>query len=402
MKDASRSVPDARPRCSPTSSAPSCWPTSRRTTTRCARGTRPSTTGRCSRSRQARANRDPDRLGRLRRRRRPSEPGVHVLRGLRHRRAARLHRLAAVLQRLGDEGQVPRHPQQPDDRRDRAQALRRRAGDARPDHRGEVADRQRRLRLLPGRRRSATTSSVYTDESRTEVLDDPAPPAPAGRAPRGRPQPVAGRLRRAAGDRASPTTSARSPSRPASAAHDKIKEFKADMDDYYAILLEALADRLAEAFAERMHQRVRTEFWGYAPTRHLDNEDLIAEKYVGIRPAPGYPACPDHTEKPTLWELLDVEENDRHRAHRVDGHVAGRVGVAAGTSRTRSRSTSSSVASAATRSRTTPSARAGPWPRPSAGCRPTWATTRRTEPGAWRAPRPDPPSRRRPSRSWPG
>ncbi|KXW76164.1 methionine synthase [Mycolicibacterium phlei] len=87
---------------------------------------------------------------------------------------------------------------------------------------------------------------------------------------------------------------------------EKIKEFKAANDDYSAILLESLADRLAEAFAERMHQRVRTEFWGYQPDEQLDNEALIAEKYRGIRPAPGYPACPEHTEKVTLFELLDV------------------------------------------------------------------------------------------------
>jgi 5-methyltetrahydrofolate--homocysteine methyltransferase len=91
-------------------------------------------------------------------------------------------------------------------------------------------------------------------------------------------------------------------------AQDKITEFKAAMDDYSAILLEALADRLAEAFAERMHERVRHEFWGYAPDEHLRNDDLIAERYVGIRPAPGYPACPDHTEKELLWDLLKVRE----------------------------------------------------------------------------------------------
>ncbi|HOB50927.1 MAG TPA: methionine synthase [Mycobacterium sp.] len=87
---------------------------------------------------------------------------------------------------------------------------------------------------------------------------------------------------------------------------DKIAEFKAVHDDYSAILLESLADRLAEAFAERMHQRVREEFWGYRPDEQLDNEALIGEKYVGIRPAPGYPACPEHTEKETLFRLLDV------------------------------------------------------------------------------------------------
>ena len=91
-------------------------------------------------------------------------------------------------------------------------------------------------------------------------------------------------------------------------SHDKIVEFKADNDDYSAILLESLADRLAEAFAERMHQRVRKEFWGYQPDEQLDNDALIGEKYCGIRPAPGYPACPEHTEKATLWELMDVKD----------------------------------------------------------------------------------------------
>ena len=87
----------------------------------------------------------------------------------------------------------------------------------------------------------------------------------------------------------------------------KINEFKAALDDYSAIMLEALADRLAEAFAERLHERVRTEFWGYAPDEHLDNKQLIKEQYDGIRPAPGYPSCPEHTEKQTIWDLLDVE-----------------------------------------------------------------------------------------------
>jgi 5-methyltetrahydrofolate--homocysteine methyltransferase len=82
--------------------------------------------------------------------------------------------------------------------------------------------------------------------------------------------------------------------------------FEAQHDDYSSILAKALADRLAEALAERLHQRVRREWWGYAPEEALDNEALIAERYVGIRPAPGYPACPDHTEKATLFSLLDV------------------------------------------------------------------------------------------------
>ena len=85
--------------------------------------------------------------------------------------------------------------------------------------------------------------------------------------------------------------------------------YEAQGDDYNAIMVKALADRLAESFAEHMHRRVRTEFWGYAADEDLDNEALIKEKYQGIRPAPGYPACPDHTEKITLFELLDAEKN---------------------------------------------------------------------------------------------
>ena len=88
-----------------------------------------------------------------------------------------------------------------------------------------------------------------------------------------------------------------------------VARFEADHDDYSAILLKALADRLAEAFAERMHERVRRQFWGYAPDESLDNKALIDEKYAGIRPAPGYPACPDHTEKATLFRLLDATRN---------------------------------------------------------------------------------------------
>ena len=88
---------------------------------------------------------------------------------------------------------------------------------------------------------------------------------------------------------------------------EHVERFEKDHDDYSAIILKALADRLAEALAEFMHSRVRKEFWAYEPDEALNNNELIAEEYRGIRPAPGYPACPDHTEKGTLWELLDVE-----------------------------------------------------------------------------------------------
>jgi 5-methyltetrahydrofolate--homocysteine methyltransferase len=86
-----------------------------------------------------------------------------------------------------------------------------------------------------------------------------------------------------------------------------VTAFEAAHDDYSAIMLKALADRLAEAFAERLHERVRKEFWGYAADETLDHEARIAERYRGIRPAPGYPACPDHTAKRAIWDLLDAE-----------------------------------------------------------------------------------------------
>lgn len=89
----------------------------------------------------------------------------------------------------------------------------------------------------------------------------------------------------------------------------QLEKFEKDHDDYSSIMLKALADRLAEAFAELMHRKVRTEIWGYAKDEKLTNEEIIKEKYQGIRPAPGYPAQPDHTEKITLWKLLDVEKN---------------------------------------------------------------------------------------------
>ena len=88
-----------------------------------------------------------------------------------------------------------------------------------------------------------------------------------------------------------------------------IKHFEDDHDDFSSILLKSLADRLAEAFAELLHFRVRKEFWAYAPDEEFNSEDFIRERYRGIRPALGYPACPDHSEKRQLFELLSAEEN---------------------------------------------------------------------------------------------
>lgn len=90
---------------------------------------------------------------------------------------------------------------------------------------------------------------------------------------------------------------------------EHVARFEKDHDDYSSIMLKALADRLAEAFAELMHKKVRKEYWGYAKTENFSNDELIKEEYAGIRPAPGYPAQPDHTEKLTIWKLLDVEKN---------------------------------------------------------------------------------------------
>jgi 5-methyltetrahydrofolate--homocysteine methyltransferase len=88
----------------------------------------------------------------------------------------------------------------------------------------------------------------------------------------------------------------------------RVTAFEANHDDYGAIMLKALADRLAEAFTELLHERVRKEYWGYAPDEKLSNDELLAEKYRGIRPAPGYPACPDHTEKGALFDLLGASD----------------------------------------------------------------------------------------------
>ncbi len=148
---------------------------------------------------------------------------------------------------------------------------------------------------------------VYTDESRSEVLTRLHNLRQQGDHREGVPN-------RSLGDFVAPRETSLADHVGAFAvtaglgAQEHILAFKEKNDDYSAIMLESLADRLAEAFAERLHQRVRTEFWGHVADEDLDNEALIAEKYEGIRPAPGYPACPEHTEKRTLWQLLDVQE----------------------------------------------------------------------------------------------
>ena len=196
----------------------SCWPTCRPTTTRCAPGTPPRTTGRWRPLADARAARTPIEWTGYRPPRprlllqqdhdvspniglpgrRPARAGLPERRP---RRAPPLHRLAAVLQRLGDEGLVPRHPRRPRVGRDRAQALRGRPDDARPDRRGGLAHRQGRGRAVPGQRRGRRRRGLPRRAARRAARRTP-PPAAAGRPPAGRAQPLSGRLRRTQGHRA--------------------------------------------------------------------------------------------------------------------------------------------------------------------------------------------------------
>ncbi|MBC7984512.1 MAG: B12-binding domain-containing protein, partial [Candidatus Obscuribacterales bacterium] len=149
---------------------------------------------------------------------------------------------------------------------------------------------------------------IYTDESRTEVLER----LHFLRQQKGKPE---GQAHLALSDYVAPKISGKRDYVGAFAVtagigiEPHVARFEAAHDDYSAIILKALADRLAEAFAERMHELVRRDYWGYATDEQLNNDQLISEQYRGIRPAPGYPACPDHTEKATLWRLLNPEQN---------------------------------------------------------------------------------------------
>ncbi len=149
---------------------------------------------------------------------------------------------------------------------------------------------------------------IYSDDKREQVLTTFHNLRKQGRQPEGK-------YNECLADFVAPTGSAQADYLGAFACtagigiDDKLTEFEQDHDDYHAILLKALADRLAEALAEWLHERVRQDYWGYASEESLSNEERIAERYTGIRPAMGYPASPDHTEKDTLWSLLSVEEN---------------------------------------------------------------------------------------------
>jgi 5-methyltetrahydrofolate--homocysteine methyltransferase len=162
--------------------------------------------------------------------------------------------------------------------------------------------------LFPANRVDGEDIAVYTDESRTEVRTTLHQLRQQTEGREGSP-------RRSLADFVAPRETGLADYVGAFAvtaglgSAERVAQFKKELDDYNAILLESLADRLAEAFAERLHERVRTELWAHSPAESLDPDALIAEKYDGIRPAPGYPACPEHTEKRTIWELLDVEAN---------------------------------------------------------------------------------------------
>ncbi|UCH54238.1 MAG: B12-binding domain-containing protein, partial [Pseudomonadota bacterium] len=161
--------------------------------------------------------------------------------------------------------------------------------------------------LFPANSVNDDDIEVYVDESRTALRTTLHTLRQQDEKPPGRPN-------RALADFIAPKSSGRKDYIGAftvgiSGADELAKQFEAKHDDYNAILVKALADRLAEAFAERLHERVRREFWGYAKDENLNNDALIGEAYQGIRPAPGYPACPDHTEKGLLFKLIDAPKN---------------------------------------------------------------------------------------------
>ena len=247
-----------------------------------------------------------------------------------------------------------------------------------------MLDRIVREKLADARRRSSGCGppqsvgddvEVYADDARRKTVatlrflrqQADKPPGPPGLLPR--------RLRRAEGVAACADWIGAFAVTAGIGIEAHVARFEAEHDDYNAILLKALADRLAEALAEAVHRRVRRELWGYAPDEALDNDALIAEEYRGIRPAPGYPACPDHTEKGDAVRAARRARARRRDADRElrDAPGGGRVGLLL--LAPRFAVLRASAASRASRSRTTRSARAGPSRRPSAGSPRTSTTT---------------------------
>jgi len=162
--------------------------------------------------------------------------------------------------------------------------------------------------LFPASQINDDDIELYTDETRSEVLTTLHHLRQQNQKPPGRPN-------RCLADFVAPKTTGINDYVGAFAVtagigiDEHVKRFEADNDDYSSIMLKALADRLAEAFAELMHERVRKEYWGYAADERLSTDDLVKETYKGIRPAPGYPACHDHTEKALMWALIDPLKN---------------------------------------------------------------------------------------------
>ncbi len=236
-------------------------------------------------------------------------PRHQGLRRLSARRAGAVHRLDALLPDLGADGPLSGDPQGQQGRRRSAEAVQRRAGHAEAHGRREVGER-RRASSASGRRTASATTSSSTPTTRAtkhlatlftlrqQIARDPS----------------RDRAHTALADFVAPKETGLADYVGGFAVTSGIGEEEAIRtrikvtDDYSRILFKALCDRLAEAFAERLHARVRREFWGYAAAETLSNDDLILEKYRGIRPAPGYPAQPDHTEKATLWKLMDVQK----------------------------------------------------------------------------------------------
>jgi 5-methyltetrahydrofolate--homocysteine methyltransferase len=159
--------------------------------------------------------------------------------------------------------------------------------------------------LWPANRTGPDTLSVYTDESRTQVWHQLHHLRQQAQKPEGRPNQS---LADYVGPEGVTDYIGGFVVTAGIGAEAWAKAFEDDLDDYQSIMVKALADRLAEAFAEHLHQRIRMEFWGYAADETLSNDELIRERYRGIRPAPGYPACPDHTEKATLFAMLEAEQ----------------------------------------------------------------------------------------------
>ena len=290
-----------------------------------------------------------------------------------------MDRLVAVLPHVGDVGPLPGDPRRSEEGRRGEEAVRRRA--RRCSSKiidGKLLARARDLRLLRRRtregddlvdRRATRFPMLRQQEEKDVCLSLADFVAPNG-----------------------PITSARSSSPRASASTSSPARSRRRHDDYSAIMVKALADRLAEAAAEWLHHRVRVE-WGYGATEASSHDQILAEKYRGIRPAFGYPACPDHTPKGTLFALLDNAQHHGVRAHRELRDARRPPRSRACTSRTPTRATSRSAASPPTRRKTTRGASACRETSPCARCR------RSSPRNAPSEPRSSPTTRRRPRSS---